>query len=75
MPGPLNKETVLDVVVNLIPMAVLGFFAVLFLVDTQWRTDPFTLFLTVGLVLFPLVLMGLLTYEAAVAIEQAESEG
>ena len=60
-----NRETLLDITVNVVPLFILGFFIALFLLTSPWGSQPFYEAISIGLTLIPLVLLGLLTYIAA----------
>lgn len=71
--GPFERETLLDLTVNVIPIGILLFFAVLMLIANQWGWDPFALALSVGLMLVPVLCLGLLTYVAGQVIQRDEN--
>jgi len=64
-----DRETLLDLSVNIIPVAILLVFSIVFLSASQWEPDLWMELLTQFLTLFPLVLLAALTYVAASAIE------
>lgn len=66
-----DRETVLDTLVNVVPMAILLFFVVLFLVLTPWGIDA-TFLVAHFLTIFPLVLLAILTYVSASVIARDE---
>ena len=68
-----TRETLLDVTVNLIPMAILLFFVVFYTVFRPWKWDPAIFVLMHFLTVFPFVLLALLTYVSARAIASAEA--
>ncbi|MDG5776609.1 DUF6684 family protein [Haloarculaceae archaeon H-GB2-1] len=63
-----DRDTLLDVTVNLIPMGILVFFVGMFILLQPWGFDLFTAVLAHFLTLFPFLLLGILTYYAARAI-------
>jgi hypothetical protein len=67
-----TRETLLDVTVNAIPMAILLFFVVLYTVIRPWEFDPAMFVLMHFLTLFPLVVLVLLTYVSAKVITRDE---
>jgi hypothetical protein len=71
----IDRETILDVTVNVIPVGILVFFVGLFLIANPWGLDPFVLALAHGLILFPGLLLLLLTYVSARAISRDEAVG
>lgn len=68
-----DRETTLDLVVNVIPLAIILFFMILFAVVQQWPFDPFLFVVTQGLLIVPLVLLGLLTYVAGRVISRDQA--
>lgn len=64
-----DRETLLDISVNIIPLGIILFFITLFLVYSPWGWDPFTLTLTLGLHVMPFVTLALITYVGARYIE------
>lgn len=65
-----TRDTLLDVSVNLFPLAIMLLFLVLFLVVAPWGASPSLIGLVqVGLLLVPIVLLSLLTYVAARVVE------
>lgn len=65
-------DTLLDVTVNLIPMAMLLFFVVLLTVVSPWEWNPGLFVVMHFLTVFPFVLLAILTYVAARAITTDE---
>lgn len=72
---PLSRETLLDLTVNVIPLVILGFFTLLFIVVNPWGWDPFVVVLTHFLTVFPLVLLALLSYLSGLAVQRDEAGG
>lgn len=70
----LDHETWLDVTVNLVPIAILAIFEVLFVILNPWGWDLFTVVVWHFLTLFPLVLLAILSWVAGIAIQGAEGE-
>jgi uncharacterized membrane protein YczE len=60
-----DYETLLDISVNVIPMLIIGFFVVLFLVASPYPANFFIDGITVMLHVIPFVGLGILTYIAA----------
>ncbi len=60
-----DRETLLDITVNVIPMFILGFFIVLFAFFSPWPGNTFMSVIGLGLTIIPFVLLGLLTWVAA----------
>lgn len=69
----LEKETLIDLVVNVIPIAMLGGFSLLFLAFNPWGWDPFPVLMTHFLTLFPLAVLVVVTYVAGRVIQRDES--
>jgi hypothetical protein len=58
-----NRETLLDALVNVVPLGILLFFAVLYTVISPWNDgNMLMLGLQMALILVPLVLLTYLTY-------------
>lgn len=68
----LHRETLLDVTVNVIPMVIILFFTAYLLVTSPWVGDPFVLVVAIGLHVIPFVLLFILTWVSARAIQGAE---
>jgi len=68
-----ERETWLDISVNIIPLGIIGFFVALFVVNSPWEIAGLTSAIGFALLVVPFVLLGLLTYLAADIIESAES--
>lgn len=68
----IDRETAFDTLVNVVPMAILFFFVVLFLVVNPWGYDLGVTLLSHFLTIFPLVLLGILTYVSARVIARDE---
>ncbi|WP_137286595.1 DUF6684 family protein [Halorussus salinisoli] len=60
-----NRETLLDISVNIIPLVILAFFIAVLLLTSPWPSSLFMTVIALGLHLIPLVLLALLTYVAA----------
>lgn len=60
-----NRETLLDITVNIIPLVILFFFIVLFVFQQPWPPNIFIEIVSLGLTVIPFVLLALLTYIAA----------
>ncbi|MFC4406156.1 DUF6684 family protein [Haloarchaeobius iranensis] len=71
-----DKDTFLDLTVNMIPLFIMAFFFVLFLpmVYGPFGWDSTYSLLQIGLILVPFGLLALLTYFSAVAIEGDANE-
>jgi len=71
-----DKDTFLDLTVNIIPLFIMAFFFVLFLpmVYGPFGWDSTYSLLQIGLIVVPIALLAILTYFSAVAIEGDERE-
>ncbi|WP_227355163.1 DUF6684 family protein [Haladaptatus salinisoli] len=64
-----DRETILDLTVNVVPLGIMAFFLVLFIVVTPWKGSFFIDVIGWGLLVVPFVALALLTYVAAIKIE------
>ncbi|EMA49302.1 DUF6684 family protein [Halococcus salifodinae] len=72
-----DRETLLDLTVNVIPLGIILFFVVLFLVVRPWEQNLFLTAVSMALLVVPFVALALLTYFSGRAIagaEQADAE-
>ena len=60
-----DRETLLDISVNLIPMAMIAFFVVLLIFGSTYEPNLFMDVIAVGLHVIPFVSLAVLTYIAA----------
>lgn len=65
-----DRETILDITVNLVPMVIILFFTLFLLFLSPFPDDPFSQFIAIGLHVIPFVLLGILTYVSAKVIER-----
>ena len=65
-----SKDTLLDITVNIIPLLILGFFLLFFILVAPWGIG-FTLVsgMQMLLIVVPFVALAILTYVAAIHIE------
>lgn len=68
-----EKDTWLDLTVNLIPLAILGFFIAAFLAVPAWGVDPVFSGMQFGILGTMFVALAVLTYYAGKAVEGAET--
>ena len=68
-----ERETLLDLTVNVIPMGIILFFVVGFGLVPAFGVDPVLTTVQYSLLLVPLVGLGVLTYYAGKAVETAEA--
>lgn len=69
-----DRETLLDLTVNVVPLVIIGFFVVAFALFQPFGVDPLASGLQFLLLLVPFVLLALLTYLAGYAIASTEDE-
>ncbi len=67
-----DRETLLDLTVNFIPLGILGAFIALYVVFNPWGWDALFSTLQFGLIIITFVLLSVLTYLSAKAIESDE---
>ena len=63
-----DRETMLDLVVNFIPLGIILFFIAMFVVVTPWGFELRTSGVMLGLMIVPFVALAVLTYISAKAI-------
>jgi hypothetical protein len=69
-----ERETWLDISVNIVPLGIIGFFIALFTIASPWEIEGLTSMVGFALLVVPFALLAYLTYFAAELIESAESE-
>lgn len=69
-----ERETWLDISVNLIPLTIIAFFIALYTVATPWEIEGLVSAVGFGLLIVPFLGLAYLTYVAADALESAEKE-
>ncbi|MEF8828675.1 MAG: DUF6684 family protein [Haloarcula sp.] len=69
-----EKDTLLDLTVNVIPLGILLFFIVAFAAFPAFGTDPVFSGLQFALIISMFLLLAVLTYYAGKAVENAEKE-
>jgi len=69
-----DRETLLDLTVNLIPLGILIFFIGAFALFAPWGVDPLITGLQFAIVSVTAVLLVILTYYAGKAVSTAEKE-
>ena len=70
-----DRETILDLTVNIIPLGIILFFVVLFLVFDPFSPDLVATVIMVGLHVIPFAALAVLTYFAGKVITEAERSG
>ncbi|MDT3436433.1 DUF6684 family protein [Haloarcula sp. 1CSR25-25] len=69
-----EKDTLLDLTVNVIPLGILLFFIVAFAAFPAFGTDPVFSGLQFALIISMFLLLAVLTYYAGKAVEKGEKE-
>lgn len=69
-----ERETLLDLTVNMIPLGIILFFVVGFAVVPAFGVDPVFSSIQYSLLVVPFLALAVLTYYAGKAIESAEEE-
>jgi hypothetical protein len=72
--GTFDRETLLDLVVNAIPLGMLLFFIVVFLVINPFGSSPVNTAIQISLLIVPFVALAFLTYISGKAVSDAEDE-
>ncbi|WP_135829124.1 DUF6684 family protein [Halorussus halobius] len=67
-----DKDTWLDLTVNIVPLTIIGFFVALFAVVSPWGISGLESVIGFALLVVPFVLLAYLTYISARAIESGE---
>jgi hypothetical protein len=65
-----TRDTFFDLLVNIIPIAIMAFFVVAFTVSNPWDGSLLGRALQYALIIVPLIALAILTYAAAVRIEE-----
>jgi len=68
----LDRETLLDLTVNFVPLVILLFFSVFYTVIYPWDADPARFALMHVLTLFPFLVLAILTYYAGKVVSRDE---
>lgn len=67
-----DRETLLDLTVNFVPLFMILFFIVVYLAFNPWGFDPLIVVVAHGLLVMPFVALAFLTYISGRAIAGAE---
>lgn len=67
-----DRETLLDITVNIIPLGIIAFFLLVFLLVTPWEFDPFVTAISMGLLVVPFVALALVTFVSGRAVARDE---
>ena len=70
-----DRETLLDLVVNAVPLFIMGFFIIAFVLFSPFGFDPLASLLQFGIVIASFVALLILSYFSAKAIAGAEKNG
>ncbi|WP_049985442.1 DUF6684 family protein [Halobellus rufus] len=70
-----DRDTLLDLTVNVVPLFIMAFFVVAFAVFSPFGIDPLASSIQFGLLAVPFVLLAILTYFAGKAVAGAELRG
>jgi hypothetical protein len=70
-----DRETLLDLTVNVIPLAIIAFFIVGFAIFNPFGYDPLASGIQFGLLVAPFAALAVLTYLSGKAIASAERSG
>ncbi|WP_318282343.1 DUF6684 family protein [Halostella sp. PRR32] len=71
----IDRETMLDLTVNFIPLGILAFFFVLFIAFDPWGWEPLFTTLALALIAWHFLLLALLTWIAGRTIAKEEKTG
>ena len=74
LPSTFDRETILDLTVNMIPLGILLFFIVAFGLVNPFGWDNVISSLQFGILIAAFVLLAILTYYSGKAISEAEAE-
>jgi hypothetical protein len=67
-----DRETLLDLTVNIIPLGIIAFFVLVFLFVRPWELDPFVTAISMGLLVVPFVVLALVTFVSGRAVARDE---
>ncbi|WP_335999470.1 DUF6684 family protein [Halorientalis halophila] len=74
LPSTFDRETILDLTVNMIPLGILLFFIIVFGVANPWGWNNVISTIQFGIVGLAFILLAILTYYSGKAISEAEAE-
>jgi hypothetical protein len=69
-----DRETLLDLSVNIIPLGIMAFFIILFALASSFKFDPMIVTIQMGLIIIPFVGLAVLTYYSGRAIAKDEKK-
>lgn len=67
-----DRETLLDLTVNVVPLGIILFFVFVFLIIRPWEPDFFVTLISMALLVVPFVSLAFLTYLSGRTIAKAE---
>lgn len=67
-----DRETLLDLTVNIVPLGILTFFILVFLFASPWELDPFVTAISIGLLVVPFAVLVLVTFVSGRAVARDE---
>jgi hypothetical protein len=70
-----DRDTLLDILVNVVPIGILLFFTLLFLSYGSYPDNALVTVVQISLILIPVVVVAVITYYAAKAVTRAEQAG
>lgn len=70
-----DRETLLDLTVNIVPLGILAFFILVFLFVSPWELDPFVTAISMGLLIVPFAVLALVTFVSGRAVARDEESG
>jgi amino acid transporter len=73
--GLLDRRILLDVLVNLVPIGILAFFVLLFIVYAPYPSDPVVLVIQMSLIIIPGVVVAIVTYYTVRVVTRDERDG
>lgn len=67
-----DRETLLDLTVNIVPLGIIVFFILVFLLVSPWELDPFVTAISMGLLVVPFAVLALVTFVSGRAVARDE---
>lgn len=71
----LDRRILLDVLVNVVPIGILAFFVLLFIVYAPYPNDPIVIVIQMALIIIPGVVVAIVTYYTVRAVTRDERNG
>jgi len=65
-----DRDVVIDVSINIVPIVILAYFVLLALLWTPWPDDLLAVVMTHAMMLVPVLCLAFVTYYAAKAVER-----